>query len=149
MDNIICISICCKNIMQKIIQNKIVRYIFSGGISSVSVFVLLYVLVHTLHIWYLFSSVIAFCFGIVVSFCLHKFVTFNERTKTKIFIQFLIFFLHNLAMLGVNTLLMFVFVEVCKFWYLGAQIGITVLTSFVNFLVFKKVIFHTKTKKKT
>lgn len=128
--------------MQKVINNKIIRYIISGGVTSASVFLLLFILVHKLHVWYLVASIISFSIGIILSFSLQKFFTFRDNSKEKINSQFAIFAVFNLVMLGVNTLLMYLFVDVFGFWYMYSQISITIITAFVNYLIFNRFIFR-------
>lgn len=131
--------------MQKIINNKIIRYVFSGGIVSTSVFLLLFILVNKIHLWYLLASAISFCFGIILSFYLQKFFTFRDKSTEKINSQFVVFVIFNLAMLGINTLLMYLFVDIFGFWYMYSQISITIITAFINYMTFNKIIFKVTT----
>ena len=129
-----------KNIL--INNGKVLRYIFSGIVSSFSNFIILYLLVQEFHLWYLISAMISFCFGIIVSYCLHKFITFKNYSKKGITQQFSHFFIFNLIMLGLNTLLMYIFVDVFGLWYLFSQVFITICTAFVNYFVFSRVLFN-------
>jgi len=123
---------------------KIFRYIFSGAVSSLSVWAILYILVQKFNLWYLMSSVISFCFGIAISFCMHKFFSFKDYSTKGMHLQFSVFFLFNLVMLGLNTLLMYVFVDIIGFWYLLSQVVITLCTATVNYMFFNKIIFSVK-----
>lgn len=124
-----------------IIDNKIIRYIFSGITASFSNFIILYFLVQKLHFWYLTSAIVSFCFGIIMSYCLHKFITFKNYSTGNIPFQFSHFFVFNLIMLGLDTLLMYIFVDIIGIWYLLSQVVITIGTAFINFLIFNKIIF--------
>lgn len=128
--------------MNLFLKNKIVRYIISGSITSLSVFLLLYSLVQVLSIWYLTASAISFCFGIIVSFTMQKFFTFKNYSIKRIHLQFSFFIIFNIFMLGLNTLFMYIFVDIFNFWYLSSQIFITMLTAFVNYITFNKLIFR-------
>ena len=121
--------------------DKVIRYIFSGAITSLSNFIMLYFLVQELNLWYLTSAIFSFCFGIIVGYLLHKFITFQNNSKHKIHLQFSKFFIYNILMLGLNTLLMYVFVDIFRFWYLISQIIITIFIAFINYTVFNKIIF--------
>jgi putative flippase GtrA len=125
-------------------DNKVIRYIFSGGVTSFSNFFVLYLLVQKLHIWYLTSAIISFCFGIIVGYCLHKFISFKNYSKNNIPLQFSSFLIYNTIMLGVNTLLMYIFVDIFGFWYLFSQVTITIFTAFVNYFIFNRIIFEHK-----
>lgn len=122
-------------------NNKIIRYIFSGGITAFSVFALLFLLVNKFKVWYLGASIISFCFGILLSFCLQKFFTFKNHSTNSLHIQFSIFVIYNISMLGLNTLLMYIAVDRFGIWYLGSQVSITIFTAFLNYLFFSKVLF--------
>ncbi len=125
---------------------KILRYIFSGIIASLSNFIVLYFLVQKLNIWYLTSSIISFCSGIVVSYLLHKFFTFKNYSKDNIPLQFSFFFLYNLCMLGLNTLMMYLFVDIFGFWYFFSQIMITIGIAFINYMFFNRIMFNINNK---
>jgi putative flippase GtrA len=130
-----------------VIKNyKVIRYIFSGAISAFSSWGILYLLVQKANLWYLVSSIISFCSGIIISYCLHKFLTFKNYSKKGIPVQFSIFFIYNLFMLGLNTLLMYLFVDIIGFWYLFSQVVITIGTAFINYFVFNKIIFSLNKK---
>ena len=128
-------------------NKKVLRYIFSGTIASLSNFIVLYFLVQKLGLWYLTSSIISFCSGIIVSYCLQKFFTFKNNSTKNMHLQFSVFFIYNLCMLGLNTLLMYLFVDVIGFWYLFSQIIITIGTAFINYFFFNKILFRNEQKK--
>ena len=102
---------------------------------------ILYILTDIFHLWYLASAVISFCCGIVASYLLQKFFTFKESSTKNLHIQFSFFVLYNIVMLGLNTLLMYVFVDIFGFWYLFSQIFITICTAFINYLFFSRIMF--------
>ncbi|MEK7459872.1 MAG: GtrA family protein [Patescibacteria group bacterium] len=120
---------------------QIIKYIFSGGLVTASNLLILFISVHYLKLWYLISSVIAFCFGVSISYILQKFFTFKNYELENIHKQFLNFFIFALIMLVFNTLLMYVFVDIIKIWYLLAQAVSSILIAFINYTYFNKVIF--------
>ncbi len=52
-----------------------------------------------------------------------------------------IFFIFNIVMLGVNTLLMYTFVDIIGLWYLLAQALSSAIGACVNYIYFNKVVF--------
>ena len=122
-------------------NNRIIRYIFSGGVTVVANLVILYTLVDVLHLWYVISAIIAFCCGIILSYVLQKFFTFKENSTKNLHIQFPVFVLYNIIMLGLNTLFMYFLVDIIGFWYLSSQILITICTAFINYTFFRLVLF--------
>ena len=131
-----------KEKLTRILNNQIIRYIFSGGTATFVNLVVLYGLVQFFHLWYLTSAIIAFCFSAVVSFVLQKFFTFRDGSKKGMHLQFSIFFFYVLAMLGVNTLLMYLFVDIWGFWYFLSQIIISIIIAFLNYNFFNKIVFR-------
>ena len=125
-------------------NNKIIRYVFSGVVASFSNWVILYILVQKFNFWYLTSAIISFCCGIIVSYLLQKFFTFKNYSTNGMPRQFSIFVIYNLIMLGLNTLLMYLLVDIFGFWYLFSQIAITIGTAFVNYFVFNKILFKNR-----
>lgn len=131
-----------ENIFLKYI--KVIRYIFAGGFTVIVNLAVLYILTDLFHLWYLASAIIAFCVGVITSYLLQKFFTFRDNSTKNLHIQFVVFLIYNILMLGVNTLFMYILVDRFHFWYIFSQITITVCTAFVNFVFFNKIIFPDK-----
>ncbi len=126
--------------MPKYIQ--IIRYIFAGGFATASNLVILFIGVKYFKLWYLTSAIIAFCCAVIISYLLQKFWTFKNYSTQNMYKQFLSFFLFALIMLGVNTLLMYVFVALIGFQYLLAQAFISLIIACINYVYFNKIIFN-------
>jgi len=121
---------------------QIIRYILAGGLATASNLVILFIGVHYFQLWYLTSAIIAFCCAVVISYTLQKFWTFKNYSLQNMRKQFLNFFIFALAMLGLNTLLMYVFVDIMDFYYLGAQFFISLFIACINYIYFNKIIFN-------
>lgn len=120
---------------------KIIRYLFAGGLAVSSNLLILFVLVHYFEVWYLTSAIISFCSAVVISYLLNKFFVFNNYSRKNIHKQFTIFFIFQLTMLGVNTLLMYVFVDIISIWYMLAQAISSLTTAVINYIFFNKIVF--------
>ena len=120
---------------------QIIRYIFAGAIATISNILILFVCVHYFKLWYLLGAVISFCSAVVISYVLQKFWTFRNYSTRDIHKQFIIFFVYNLFMLCVNTLLMYFWVDIIKLWYLFAQAISAFITAFINYTYFNRIIF--------
>lgn len=120
---------------------KIFRYLIAGSIATGTNLGVLFFCVHYLNLWYIWGTIISFCASVIVSYLLQKFWTFQNYTTTKIPTQFLHFFLFAGGMLGLNTLLMYFFVDFLGLWYLLAQALAALLIACINYLYFNKVIF--------
>lgn len=128
--------------MSKYIQ--IIRYIFAGGLATISNLAILFVSVHYFKLWYLTGAVIAFCLAVIISYLLQKFFVFKDYSRQDIRKQFLAFFIFNLAMLSANTLLMYTFVDIMSFYYLLAQVVSSAIGACANYIYFNRVIFKKK-----
>ena len=120
---------------------QIIRYILAGGIATAFNLVILFVCVRYFNLWYLTGAIISFCSAVIISYLLQKFFVFKNYSTEKMHLQFLNFFVFNLVMLGVNTLLMYIFVDIMGFWYLLAQALSSTIGACINYIYFNKVIF--------
>ena len=120
---------------------KIIKYIFAGGLATLSNLTTLFVCVNYFHLWYLLGAIISFCLAVIISYLLQKFFVFENYSRENMHKQFFNFFIFNFFMLGINTLLMYLFVDIIGFWYLLAQAVSSFVCAFVNYNYFNKMIF--------
>lgn len=120
---------------------KIIKYIFAGGFATLSNITILFICVQYFHLWYLVGTIISFCCAVIISYLLQKFFVFKNYSKENIHKQFLIFLIFNIFMLGINTILMYTFVDIISFYYLLAQALSSAICAFINYIFFNKVIF--------
>jgi len=117
------------------------RYLISGASAVAIDLVLLFVLVHFFHMWYLLAAVIAFIAAVAVSFVMQKFFTFNDYTKGGIGRQTVFYLGLQVFNIFFNTLLMYVGVDLLGIPYLMSQILISVAMAIYNFLIYKHLVF--------
>lgn len=120
---------------------QIIRYIFAGGFATLSNLLVLFVCVNYFKLWYLSGAIISFCVAVIISYSLQKFFVFKDNGNENIHKQFLHFFIYQFIMLGVNTLLMYFFVDIINIWYLLAQVISALIIAFANYIYFNKIIF--------
>jgi putative flippase GtrA len=120
---------------------RIIRYVISGGIGTVTNFGLIYLFTDYFGIWYLKSSIIAFIISVIISFICQKYLTFQNTNTEKVHKQMVLFIILALINLGINTLLMYLFVDIVGMWYLSAQVVTSALIAISSFFVYKHVIF--------
>ena len=123
---------------------QIFRYFFAGGIAFVIDFLLLYFLTDVLQLYYLFSSIVGFTVGLVITYLLSIFWIFDQRRFKNRTHEFLIFAIIGIVGLSLTTLCMYIFTTTIGLHYLLSKIITVVLVSFVNF-VLKKTILFSKT----
>ena len=121
-----------------------VKFLISGGTSTVVDLIFLYIFTDILKIYYLTSAVLAYILAFFISFYLQKFWTFRDNGKEKIYQQLGLYLSVNLLNLGINTYGMFILVSKLDLNYILAQIimgGFIAIISFTcyRFIIFKKV----------
>ncbi len=123
------------------VSAKIGRYVISGGTAAAVNLVLLYILTEYAGMWYLLSAVCSFIIAFGVSFILQKSWTFQDASKDGIHRQLLAYLLVALINLGLNTALLYSFVEYAKLHYLLSQIMAGIIVAAESFFVYQIFIF--------
>ncbi|MBI2673860.1 MAG: GtrA family protein [Candidatus Zambryskibacteria bacterium] len=122
-------------------NHRVVRFLFSGGLAAAANIIPLFVLVHFFYIWYLLAAVVAFITAVAVSFMMQKFFTFNDYTREKIKQQTVLYLGIQIFNLCLNTLLMYVGVDLLHIHYILAQVLISGMMAVYNFFVYKHLVF--------
>ena len=122
-------------------HTKIVRFLISGGTATFTNIALLYVFTDIFRIWYILSAIMAFIIAFVVSFTLQKFWTFQDMSKEGMHRQAIIYFTAGAINLGLNTVLLYVFVEYLGSHYLLSQIIISAFIAIENYFIYQFLIF--------
>jgi putative flippase GtrA len=126
-------------------HSKILKYLISGGIAAITNLSILYVFTEYVHVWYLISSGFAFIGSFFVSFGLQKFWTFADASVHMIVKQLMVYFFVALINLGLNTLMMYGFVEYGDIHYILAQIITSAFIAMGSYFVYKHLIFKVET----
>lgn len=127
--------------IEKIIHNKIVRYVMSGGLATALTIGTTFVLTSFFNIWYLYSSAIAYGLGFIVSFLLQKFWTFSHYSREKIYKEGVTYIIIGVINLALNALLMYVMVDMFFLWYILAQIISAGIIATESFFIYRNFIF--------
>lgn len=128
------------------VQNKILRYLISGGTAAFANLALLFALTEFAGIWYLASSMLSFAVGFAVSFTLQKFWTFEDSRRDAIPRQLVLHLGTALGALGLNTLLLYFAVDIMGLWYMLAQFVISGMLAFGSYFVYNTYIFKSTAK---
>jgi putative flippase GtrA len=127
---------------------QLVRFIISGGTATAVNLGSLFLLTHIAGLWYLTSSGIAFMVAFFVSFTLQKFWTFEDASKNRLRFQASIYFVIILLGLGINTALIYTFVQYAHLHYLVAQLISGVFIAVMNYFSYKHVVFKSTSAQK-
>lgn len=119
---------------------QFVRYFFVGGIAAVVNISLLFVLTDLCNINYVISNIIAFIFGLIVNYCLSKKMVFiNENSVNKVF-EFIMYAIIGFIGLGIDTLMLWIFTDKFKIYYMLSKIISTMITFIWNFVA-RKILY--------
>lgn len=116
---------------------QFIRYFFVGGVAAVINIGLLFVFTEICNINYVISNIIAFIFGLVVNYCLSKKLVFtNDNSINKVF-EFIIYAVIGVLGLGIDTLMLWIFTDKFKIYYMLSKIISTIITFVWNFVARK------------
>ncbi len=123
-------------------KNMLLRYLVAGITGASTQIGLLYVFTDIVGLWYIYSSLLAFLIAIIISFTLQKFWTFADGEIKKAHYQFAYYI--GVAVLGIfiNTIFMYIFVDIFGIWYIFAQILTGGIIAVFNFIMYKFFIFN-------
>lgn len=101
-------------------HGHLVWFFFVGVVSSLVDIGLLWYLCESWGIWYIPAAIVSYGCGILVSYCLNKFLTFHDRTRDYLS-QFTTFAVISISCLLVNVCIIWLLVELAVFNYLVAK----------------------------
>ena len=121
-------------------MNKLIKQIFKfgivGGIAFIIDYTLLYILTEYIGIHYLISSIISFTISVIFNYILSVKWVFNVKRKqgTR---EFIIFIILSLIGLLINSLIMYLMVDICNIYYMISKLISTFIVMVYNFITRK------------
>ena len=128
------------DIINYFIKHTWIRFIIAGGTSAFVDLTLLFVLHEAFGVYYLLSAILAFVGAFGVSFTLHKYWTFksHQEDTNK---QLILYLGTSLFGLFLNTVLMYVFVDVLGVGVMLSQLIVGGMVAFSSFFISRKFVF--------
>ncbi|MDE2040951.1 MAG: bifunctional glycosyltransferase family 2/GtrA family protein [Patescibacteria group bacterium] len=123
-------------------NSRILRYIVSGICGAMTDLVSLWFLTSICHIWYVTSTVMAFVLAFCVSFILQKFWTFRDRAINRMLRQSVAYAFIFIFNLGLNTLLVYIFVDFSAIHYLFAQVLAAAIIAIESYFMYRRFVFN-------
>ncbi|MBR5311201.1 MAG: GtrA family protein [Oscillospiraceae bacterium] len=119
------------------------RYIFVGGASFITDYVLLHLITEA-GIHYALSGIISFIAGLLVNFWLSKLLVFSKKSsgKEKTW-EFTVFAIIAVCGLVITEGLMILFTEVFLWYYMISKAAAAIIVLFWNFFM-KKILLYRK-----
>lgn len=125
---------------------RIIRFIISGGTGAVVNLGVLYILVHFFSFYPVYASVVSFICSFFVSFTLQKLWTYKNYDKSTAGSQMFTFLAISLFNLGLNTLIMYAWIEYTPLHYLAAQFLTSAGIAVASFFLYKHFVFTPKSE---
>ncbi|MBU4536863.1 GtrA family protein [Patescibacteria group bacterium] len=126
--------------IKSLILKQFIVYALVAFIPTIIDFVILYLLTELVGLYYVYSFIIAFFIGLLVSYISHKTLTF-KNSSDKYASQFSVFCFFGIIAMGVNLGIVFLLVELFAIWYVIAKIIAIIIVLGLNFLVHKNITF--------
>ena len=127
--------------IKAIISFQKIRFLISGGTAAVVDIVFLYFFTDICQWWYVISTIVAFIIAFVISFSLQKYWTFDDKNHENIHYQLFWYLLISVINLILNTLLVYILVDLVHIWYIFSQILVAGFIAINNYFVYKHFIF--------
>ena len=109
----------------------------SGSAIGLSV---LYLLTDLAGWYYLFSYVVAFALSVSNNYLWNSLWTFNgKKAHIKGYGKYVIL---NLATLGLNLVMVYIFTEIVGLWYMLSAVVVTAIVFLINFAVSHKYVWN-------
>jgi len=126
-------------------HRETVSYLFFGVVTTVVNFILYYALLF-LGMHYLWAQVIAWIGAVLVAYITNKLWVFESRVNgfLPILKEMLVFIASRLFSFGVETLLLYLMVDVASVSEGIAKIPVAVLTVILNYVTGKLLVFRKK-----
>jgi len=116
---------------------EIVRFIIVGGINTVNYYWIYLLLLKILQFNYLLSHITAFILSFIISFYLNCYFVYHVEPTVKKFLQFP---LTQIVNMGLQTLLLYIFVQWLHVSEIFAQFIGLVITVPVTFIISKWIL---------
>jgi putative flippase GtrA len=128
--------------IERLLKHKFFKFLLIGGFCTLQNLVYLYFLTTILGINYLISTIFLMITVNSLGFYLNRKYTFAKKTQTTSFLKALLKYHYVMLFSSITVLcLMYLLVEICKIWYLYANIIITICMTIFNFFIHNKWTF--------
>lgn len=126
--------------LRKLANWTFFRYVLIGGGSYLLEISLLFILVHFLNVWYVFSNIISTTISLCFSFLGNNFWTFKlKKITAKRILLLLKFHLLNLVLF---SFVMFFFTSILGVNYIISKILVTLISIMWSFFVVGRIIYR-------
>ena len=119
---------------------QIIKFGFVGGSAFVIDAGLLFILTEFFGVHYLISGTVSFSVSVIYNYILSVNWVFNPNKKMKKTIEIVIFIGLSIIGLGINQIIMWIFVDLFHVYYMLSKVVATVVVMIYNFVTRKLFI---------
>lgn len=123
--------------IKKNLLMQIIKFGFVGGSAFLIDAGLLFVLTDIFSIHYLISGLISFSVSVIYNYILSVVWVFDTDKGKNKSTEFIVFIILSIIGLGLNQILMFVFVDLIHIYYMLSKIVVTFIVMVYNFITRK------------
>jgi len=120
--------------------HQLIKFVLVGTSGTIIDFSIYFVATRFLHLFYLLAKILSFLLAVFNNYLWNRLWTFRSLDKNKLW-EFARFGSTSLIGLGLNTLIMYIFVEKVKMYDITAWIVATLFVFFWNFIISKFWVF--------
>lgn len=120
---------------------EIIKFVINGGVSFVVDYGILYTLTEFCGVYYLISAALSFTASVLVNYIICVLWVFEGAKNTNNKGKF-IFLGSSVIGLGLNQMLMWLFVSIFGIYYMVAKIIATLIVMFWNYIAKRKAIVN-------
>ncbi len=118
-----------------------IKFIITGTIATMVNLLFLFIFFQIFNLKIIYATSISWSLAFLISFNLQKFWTFRNLSNKKIPKQILYYLIIAISSLLLNARWMYLLVENLEVFYLLAQIIVVIVIAFLNYFVYKFIIF--------
>lgn len=124
---------------------ELIHYIFFGGLTTVVNFIIYYGLIYAFDVHYIAAQIVAWIGAVIFAYITNKLFVYESKSREKqvLFIELLSFFAVRLFSFGVETLLLWLEVDIMGISESIAKIPAAVVTVILNYIT-GKFVFRKK-----
>lgn len=127
-------------LISKILADRRLRYLISGGTSAALEYLVFILLQYTLSML-IFSNIASFLFGLIVSFLLHRVWSFKGAHTTGVSKQALTYTLLALVNMGLSSVIIYGLVYIARLDPWIAKFCVMALVVSWNYVILNRIIF--------
>lgn len=116
------------------------RYLFVGGFAAVVNIGTLHVFTEYIKLYYLWSNIIGFIFGLLTNYLLSRWLIFSAEKTDKEFLEFISYAIIGILGLGIDTLIMWIGTSLLGVYYMLTKIISTGIVFVWNFSI-RKILY--------